>query len=162
MSPVLAEKTATLQNLLKNLPYDSIARNSDQVEKQIAEQNPKYDTFQNAGEDKPQKLKRLSVSYRNEELLDGRTGALVINRDYANFIYSQLDMDKMRRLQEMRRMAMFAEVSDCTDEICDEAMTYDDISKQLITFSLEGDYNDEIKGAVKTEFERFVEIYDLE
>lgn len=162
MSPTLVEKTQTLQNLLNNLPYDSIVRNSEQVETQIKEQNPKYDTFQSAGEEKPLKLKRLSVSYRNEELLDGRTGSLIINRDYANFIYSQLDMDKMRRLQEMRRMAMFAEVSDCVDEICDETMTYDDVTKQLITFSLDGEYNDEIKNAIKTEFERFVEIYDLD
>ncbi len=162
MSPVLAEKTETLQNLLKNLPYDSIVRNSDQVEKQIAEQNPKYDLFQGAGEEAPQKLKRLSVSYRNEELLDTRTGALIINRDYANFIYSQLDMDKMRRLQEMRRMAMFAEVSDCVDEICDETMTYDDVTKLLITFSLEGNYNDDVKSALKKEFDRFVEVFDLD
>ncbi len=162
MSPVLAEKTATLQNLMKNLPYDSIVRNSSQVEKQIEEQNPKYDLFQNAGEQRPQKLKRLSVSYRNEEMLDGRTGALIINRDYANFIYSQLDMDKMRRLQEMRRMAMFAEVSDCTDEICDEAMTYDEVTKRLISFELDGEYNNEIKEAVKKEFEKFVEIFDLD
>lgn len=162
MHSVLAEKTAALHDLLQNLPFNAIARNEDGVDKQIREQNPKYEVFQSTGERREQKLRRLSVSYRNEELLDGRTGSLIINRDYANFIYSQMDMDKMRRLQEMRRMAMFAEVSDCVDEICDETMTYDDVTKQLISFVLEGEYTDEIKECVKKEFERFVQAFELD
>lgn len=133
----MSESTQTnrilVQNLLKNLPYNTIANQAQQDSSEISTHNPKYELFDAAGEQRGQKLKRLSVAYRNDELTnDLRTGSLVINRDYANFIYSQLDMDKLRRLQEMRRIATFAEVSDCVDEICDETIVYDDVSKELV------------------------------
>ena len=163
----MSESTQTnrilVQNLLKNLPYNTIANQAQQDSSEISTHNPKYELFDAAGEQRGQKLKRLSVAYRNDELTnDLRTGSLVINRDYANFIYSQLDMDKLRRLQEMRRIATFAEVSDCVDEICDETIVYDDVSKELFNFELAGDYNDEIKEAIKSEFYKFVQIFDLD
>jgi hypothetical protein len=82
---------------------------------------------------------------------------------YHEYIYANVDTDKIRRLAEYRRMASFSEVSDCLDEICDEFIVKDENNKiSHLNFSSFADFSAEEKTEILKEFEKFVHIYDLE
>jgi len=72
-----------------------------------------------------------------------------------------MDVDKIRRIQEYRRMAAYAEVSDAIDEICDETIVKDE-EGNIITIDIEGKYKDNIKKELKKEWQKFITIFKLE
>jgi hypothetical protein len=91
----------------------------------------------------------------------GNPGSFAINKDYQAFVYASLDKDKGRRMMDYRRMAAYAELADCLDEICDECIVRDD-NGDIVTFDLKGSYSKTIQDEIQKEFKKFVEIYDLE
>jgi hypothetical protein len=85
----------------------------------------------------------------------------MINKDYQAFIYANVDKDKARRLTDYRRMAAYAELADCLDEIADECIVKDE-NDTIINFSLRGEYTKEVKDIIEKEFKKFIQIFDLE
>jgi hypothetical protein len=85
------------------------------------------------------------------------------NQQYHKYIYAQVDVDKVRRIAEYRRMAAYAEVSDCLDEICDEFINKDENGKVVkIKFSPFAKLDTEQRVEIEKEFYKFINIYELE
>ena len=163
-------------NLLVNKTEEEIRKDAQDHDREVGndggDKNEKYKLFADTSSHRALKLRNLSVSQKGEvSALSGKGGkgispigggGTISNQDYTNFVYSQLEQDKIRRLQEMRRMAVYAEVSDCLDEICDEAFVKDPESDELIECTVIGDQNPEIKSTIEREFISFAENFDLD
>lgn len=148
-------------NVLQRLPY--VAAGFD-----VSQGNPKYDLFDRLSKRTEFRLLKQSVitgPAMNSEYGDSNhKGNLFGSQNpYHNYIYAHIDTDKIRRISEYRRMASFSEVSDCLDEICDEFIVKDDNGKIIhLNFSTFADLESEEKTELQKEFEKFINIYDLE
>lgn len=144
-----------ISNILTRLPY------VNQAAADITDTNPKYDLFARLSKRRDEYALKQSVVIGPEMRDDYSLGSIVIDNAYHQFIYARIDTDKIRRLAEYRRMAGYAEVSDCLDEISDETINTDDNS-DIIKFKLNGDHTTEIKAELAKEFSRFIQVFDLE
>jgi len=130
--------------------------------------NPKYELFDRLSKRNQMKVMKQSVlvgPYLNQDGFNQMNPANVFGSDkgYHQYIYANLDVDKQRRLAEYRRMAAFAEVSDCLDEICDEFITKDEQGKVIkIKFTNITKMEEETKDEIQKEFYKFVQNFDLE
>ena len=131
-----------------------------QILKDIENVNPKYSTFDEISPSRDERLQRLSVS-KPKSNADDISGQVMINKDYHKFMYANIDLDKVRRIQEYRRMAGYAELSDCLDEICDEAVIKDEHGK-ITKFHLRGDYDKNVKNEITKEWDQFSSYFALE
>lgn len=150
-----------MSSLVSKLPFMQ-----DVVETET--NNPKYELFDRLSKRYEMKVMKQSVlvgPYLNQNSLDAANPANVFGSDkgYHQYIYANIDVDKQRRLSEYRRMAAFAEVSDCLDEICDEFINKDErgnVIKLLHTNTTK--LNEEVKSELEKEFYKFVQCFDLE
>ena len=152
--------TSLLGSFVSKLPY------AYQLIDTIIQRNPKFNLFKGVTPKAEQYIQDESVFLQQElgneqQTGIGAPGNLLINKDYQNFVYANIDKDKHRRLQDYRRMAAYAELSDCVDEISDECIVKDE-NDSVVTFQLRGEYSKEIKNTVEKEFKRFVTVFDLE
>lgn len=149
-----------MSSLVSKLPFMD-----DIIESEV--NNPKYELFDRLSKRYEMKVMKQSVlvgPYLNQDGLNGMNPANVFGSDkgYHQFIYANLDVDKQRRLSEYRRMAAFAEVSDCLDEICDEFITKDESGKVIkLLFTNISKIEEETKSEIEKEFYKFVENYNL-
>ena len=131
----------------------------------MMERNPKYRDFKGVEPRREEMIQDQSVFLNDPELSfgsgPGTPGALQNNKDYQAFIYANVDKDKTRRLTDYRRMAAFAELADCIDEICDECIVKDE-NDNITQFNLRGSYTKEVKDAIEKEYKKFITIFDLE
>ena len=102
------------------VPYSSI----DEMES-VSEVNPKYKLFYNTGSDRDRLLTKHSIS-RNTVDDDHPNGMMSVDKNYHQFMYSNVDHDKGKRLRDYRIMSMYSEVADALDEICDEFIVPDE------------------------------------
>jgi hypothetical protein len=144
-----------IASVLARLPY------VNQAVQDITDINPKYELFSRLSKRREEYALKQSVIIGPELRDSYDVGNIVIDNTYHQFIYAKIDTDKIRRLAEYRRMAAYAEVSDCLDEISDEAINNDD-NGDIIKYSLKGDYPSEIKAEVTKEFNKFIQVFDLE
>jgi hypothetical protein len=147
-------------SILSKLPYVQ-----DVVETEA--NNPKYELFDRLSKKRELKIMQQSVitgPYMNKEFADYyNPNAITSDKGYHNYIYAQIDSDKIRRLAEYRRMAAFAEVADCLDEICDEFVNFDDNGKAVnIKFSGFNKLSTEERSEIEKEFYKFINSFDLE
>jgi hypothetical protein len=147
-------------SILSKLPYVQ-----DVVETEA--NNPKYELFDRLSKKRELKIMQQSVitgPYMNKEFADYyNPNAITSDKGYHNYIYAQIDSDKIRRLAEYRRMAAFAEVADCLDEICDEFINFDDNGKAInIKFSGFNKLDTEERSELEREFYKFINNFDLE
>ena len=153
-----APNSPLLSSFISRLPFayqviDSMVRN-----------NPKYQLFKDQASLRDEMLQDQSVflSQPNvDNYTTGTPGSFSINKDYQAFVYASIDKDKGRRMMDYRRMAAYAELADCLDEICDECIVKDD-DGNIVDFDLNGNYSKTIQDEIKKEFKKFIEIYDLE
>ena len=147
-----------MSSFLSRLPYayqiiDSMVRN-----------NPKFYSFKDQASLRDQMLEDQSV-FMHQPNVDnystGNPGSFSINKDYQAFVYASLDKDKGRRMMDYRRMAAYAELADCLDEICDECIVKDE-SGDITAFELKGSYSKTVQDEVANEYKKFVEVFDLE
>jgi hypothetical protein len=130
--------------------------------------NPRYELFDRLSKRYEMKVMKQSVlvgPYLNQNSLDATNPANVFGSDkgYHQYIYANLDVDKQRRLSEYRRMAAFAEVSDCLDEICDEFVNKDEkghVIKLVHTDNIR--VPEEVKSEIVKEFHKFIQGFDLD
>lgn len=145
-----------LDKALKTVPYSNFLNSPNQTEI-----NKKFEIFSDASITKDEKVQRLSVVNRFDELLENTTQAGLWVNSLAELIFSSDSNDKARRIEGYRQMSGFPEVSDCIREICDEFLVKDE-NGRIIQFALRGDYPEEVKESVKEEFYKFLEIFELE
>ena len=142
--------------LLAKIPY------SWRIIDSISELNPKYEEFHDLATKKDERLAQQSIVQNAPGGQEALGGLLVdVNKSYHQYMYAGLDMDKIRRLQDYRRMANYSEVSDALDEICDETIVKDD-NNQIITFQTRGEHNKEIIKELRGEWKKFIVNFDLE
>jgi hypothetical protein len=148
-----------LGSFLSRLPY------AYNIINQMMERNPKFQDFKNVAPKREELIQDESIFLNDPEMAmqggPGTPGALLINKDYQAFIYAQVDKDKTRRIQDYRRMAAFAELADCLDEISDECIVRDE-NDDITQFNLRGSYTKEAKDTVEKEYKKFVDIFELE
>jgi hypothetical protein len=149
--------TSLLGAFVSRLPYAYNLIDS------IMQRNPKFQDFKDAEPKRQELIQNQSVYLQEPEFnaAPGTPGSIIVNKDYQSFIYAQVDKDKTRRLTDYRRMAAYAELADCIDEICDECIVKDE-NDNIVTFNLRGDYTKEIKDNTEKEFKKFISVFDLE
>ena len=153
-------QTSLLGAFVSRLPY------AYQIIDAMVKNNPKFDDFKNQTSLRDEMLQDQSVflsqPHNNDNYGLGTPGAFSINKDYQAFVYANIDKDKPRRLTDYRRMAAYAELADCLDEICDECLVVDE-DGELLKFELVGgSYSKTIQDELQKEFKKFIQIYDLE
>lgn len=146
-----------LSSFLSRLPY------AYAVVDAMVKNNPKFYAFKNQSSLRDEMLQDQSVflAQPDDHYGTGTPGSFSINKDYQAFVYASLDKDKGRRLMDYRRMAAYAELADCLDEICDECIVKDE-NGEIVDFDLKGAYSKTIQDELKKEFKKFIEIFDLE
>ena len=147
-----------LSSFVSRLPF------AYQIIQSMISSNPKFYTFKDQASLKDQMLQDQSVFLAQpnaDNYSTGTPGSFGINKDYQAFVYASLDKDKGRRMMDYRRMAAYAELADCLDEICDECIVKDD-EGNVVDFDLKGSYSKTVQDEIKKEFKKFIEIYDLE
>jgi len=149
--------TSLLGAFASRLPYAYTILDS------IMLRNPKFKDFKNAEPKREELIQGESVFYNEPNFQGGggAPGSIIVNKDYQSFVYAQIDKDKSRRLSDYRRMAAYAELSNCIDEICDECIVKDE-NDNIVTFNLRGEYSKEVKDNIEKEFKKFITIFDLE
>jgi hypothetical protein len=120
--------------------------------------NPKYEIFHDLASSRDEKLRKLSIAVPTSTDIAG--GQIMVNKDYQQFMYANIDLDKIRRLQEYRRMAGYAQLADCLDEICDESIVKDENGK-IVHFVFKGNYDKDIKEGINQEWEAIVNYFQL-
>ncbi len=159
----MADKGTFGRNLQKfissNLPYRSPAAIIDDV----AAENPKFKEFYQAGTVRKELLAQHSVIAPKVPESSHPVGSFLADKAYNELMYATLDVDKYRRVRDYRTMAQFAEVADALDEICDEFLNEDEHGK-MINLSLRsvvGDFDPLVSKQLHTEFEKFINLFDL-
>jgi hypothetical protein len=149
-----------VSSILQRLPYVTAPIEMDT-------NNPKYELFDRLAKKTQLKLLKQSIitgpSMTKADMDANSKGSITSHSPYHNYVYANLDTDKTRRLAEYRRMASFAEVSDCIDEICDEFIVKDENNKVIhLKYSSFAELGPEEKTELQKEFEKFINIFDLE
>lgn len=123
------------------------------------EKNPKFETFNEITARREERLQKLSIFQQQDET--GNRGGSMVDKSYHQFMYADIDVDKIRRLQEYRRMAAYSELSDAIDEICDECIVK---NKQgnILDFLLKGKHDNSIRESLKHEWSTFANVFNLE
>jgi hypothetical protein len=152
-------QTTLLGAFVSRLPY------AYQIIDAMVKNNPKFYDFKKQSSLRDQMLQDQSVFLAQSPNQDnyglGNPGSFAINKDYQAFVYANIDKDKQRRLMDYRRMAAYAELADCLDEICDECIVIDD-NDDIVNFAIRGSYSKTIQDTISKEFRNFVQIFDLE
>ena len=152
-------QTSLMGAFISRMPY------ALQVIDTMVKNNPKFYEFKNQTSLRDEMLQDQSVFLAQNPSADnytaGAPGSFAINKDYQAFMYASLDKDKGRRLMDYRRMAAYAELADCLDEICDECIVTDD-NNNIVQFNLVGDYSNVVENTIAKEFNNFIQIFELE
>lgn len=156
----VAHQTTLLSSFVSRLPF------AYQIVDAMVKNNPKFYLFKDQSSVKDEMLQDQSVFLSQPNTgtgysANGTPGSFSVNKDYQAFIYASLDKDKGRRIMDYRRMAAYAELADCLDEICDECIVQDE-NGDVVDFSLQGLYSKTVKDEIKKEFDNFIEIYELD
>ena len=154
-SKISRTSSSYLDQLLAKLPY------THRIIDDISSLNPKYDDFSDLTKRKEERIAQQSVVVHKDPGSDTGIGSILVNKDYQLYMYSNIDVDKIRRLQQYRRMAAYSEVSDAIDEICDETIVKNQ-EGDIISMSIEGSYSDDMKKEIRKEWKKFVSIFKLE
>lgn len=145
-----------VSSILQKLPYVQTTTEADV-------NNPKYELFERISKNRQLRVMKQSVITGPFYQDDGSAGSFASDKTYHKYIYANVDSDKTRRISEYRRMAAYAEISDCLDEICDEFLTKDENGKLIkIIFTGIGKTDSETRTEIEKEFYKFIKIFDLE
>lgn len=141
-----------MTNLVSRLPY------SYGVLDNARDKNPKFDAFSNVSSKREDRIQKLSLLQKDDDVY---MGGNIIDKTYHQYMYADLDADKVRRIQDYRRMSAYAELSDAIDEICDECITKNK-QGEIVEFLLKGKYDNSIRESLKEEWKTFINIFTLE
>lgn len=139
------------------LPYGSY-NTLETVEKL----NPKYVEFQDTGSKRAEALARQSVSSNTQ--FNNETAAAFFNIDtnYSQYMYANVQADKIARLRDYRVMAAYAEVANALDEICDECINTNENEEVIRIQFKDQDLPSQTKTEVEEEFMKYIKNFELE
>ena len=127
----------------------------------VSKLNPKYEVFEDLASDRHSRIVQQSVykaDLTGEEL---GLGGLLADKNFQRFMYANLDLDKVKRLQEYRRMASYPTLSDCLDEICDELLFEDTQGDYTLLKIKDGIFSKIIEEEIHKEWEKFIDLFEL-
>jgi hypothetical protein len=139
------------------LPYGSYST-IETVEKL----NPKFVEFQDTGSRRTEALARQSISSNTQFNNESPAAFFNIDTNYSQYMYANIQADKIARLGDYRVMAAFAEVANALDEICDECINTDENGQIIRLQFKEEDLPSQTRTAVEEEFQSYVKNYELE
>ena len=138
------------------LPYSNV-----DVMDTIGDINPKYKLFYGTGGNREKALTKHSIS-RHTSDDEHPNGMMSVDKNYHQFMYANVDHDKGKRLRDYRIMALYSEVADALDEICDDFITPDE-NGDVITMQLfNQDFSSVQKSELEKEFRRFSNYFDFD
>lgn len=140
-----------ISTLVARMPY------TYRILQNAVEANPKYDIFSNLITRKDQRVQQQSILQQQ----DAGAGSILIDKRYHQIMYADVDTDKVRRIQDYRKMAAYAELADCIDEIADEAIVKNN-EGDIVKLFVRGDHDKIVEEAIQSEWKKFVQVYDLE
>jgi hypothetical protein len=148
----------SLKNFINTrLPYQSYGTIDT-----VSKLNPKYRLFQNTGSKRTEALSRQSVSSNTDYNNLDPAGIIGLDNNFTQYMYANIQHDKISRLRDYRVMAAFAEVADALDEICDECINKDHKGKIVSIEFHETDLDDKSKDIIEKEFQKFIGYFDLQ
>ena len=80
---------------------------SYQLIDRITELNPKYEVFKDLPSNRADRVTQQSV-FRQPKPEDTPFGSIFSNKSYQELMYANIEMDKVKRLQDYRRMASYS------------------------------------------------------
>lgn len=139
------------------LPYGSY-NTIDTVEKL----NPKFMDFQDTGSRKTEALSRHSISSSTEFNNDSPAAYFNIDTNFTQYMYANVQADKISRLRDYRVMAAYSEVSNALDEICDEIFSTDE-NGYIVKLKFKDESTPaDTKQQIEEEFQNFIRHFELD
>jgi hypothetical protein len=139
------------------LPYQSYT-----VIDTISKLNPKFKTFQDTGSKRTEALSRQSISSSSEYNDISPTAFFNIDSNFTQYMYANVQADKIARIRDYRVMAAFSEVAEALDEICDESINKNE-NGDIVTLEFPNEnLKTEIKGNISEEFEKLMGYFEFE
>jgi hypothetical protein len=127
----------------------------------ISKLNPKYKVFQDTGSKRTEALARQSISSNTDYNSLDPSGIIGLDNNFTQYMYANIQHDKISRLRDYRTMASFSEIADALDEICDESINRDVQGKVVKLEFPELDIDDKDKDTLQKEFQKYVNYFDL-
>jgi len=148
----------SFNNFVNKLPYTG---NSTVIDN-IAELNPKFETFYKIGSTQQERNLRQAVSVvQDPNNPQSNLNGVIIDKGYHDYLYALVDTDKGKRVADYRIMASYAEISHALDEICDETLVKDDKGKYgQLHISEKLDENQ--KKEIQKSFEYVMDLFNLD
>lgn len=143
--------------IASKMPY-----NQSYVMDNVMDLNPKFKHFYNTGTKRDVALAKHSVSQQVVSWDQG-VGAIAVDKNYHQFMYANVDLDKEKRLRDYRIMAAYAEVGDALDEIVDDAINISNDDGRIVKVSFKDtDLTESAKTELTKEFDKIVRYFDFE
>ena len=128
----------------------------------VQDLNPKFKHFYNTGTKREVALAKNSISQQVISWDQG-VGAVAIDKNYHQFMYANVDLDKEKRLRDYRVMAAYAEVGDALDEICDDSINVNEDTGNVVNVKFkDSDLTEAAKSELTKEFNNLVKYFDFE
>lgn len=140
-----------ISTLVARMPYNY------RMLQNALDSNPKYDTFNKLITRREERIYKQSITQTQPE----QAGNIVIDKRYTQLMYADIDVDKTRRLQDYRKMASYAELAECVDEIADEAIVRDQ-NGDIIKLFLRGEHDKIVEDMIEKEWKKFIQVFQLE
>jgi hypothetical protein len=128
----------------------------------IEKLNPKFTEFQETGSRKSEVLTKHSISSNTQFNNDSPAAYFNIDTNFSQYMYANIQADKIARLRDYRVMGAYAEVANAMDEICDECINKDDNGTIIKLSFKKDDLLSDIKTAVEDEFQTYIKHFELE
>lgn len=138
------------------LPYTSYS-----VVDTVSKLNPKYKVFQDTGSKRTEALMRQSVSSSTQYNNIDPAGIIGLDNNFTQYMYANIQHDKISRIRDYRVMASFSEVADALDEICDEVVNRDANGRVVYCKFPDLELKDEEKETLQEEFQKYISYFDL-
>lgn len=139
------------------LPYGSF-NTLETVEKL----NPKYIEFQDTGSRREEALTRQSISSNTQFNNDSPSAFFNIDNNFSQYMYANVQADKIARLRDYRVMSAFSEVANALDEICDECVNKDENGNIIKVFFKDEEIASQIKSDIEEEFQDYIKSFELD
>ena len=147
----------SLMNYINSrLPYQSYT-----VIDTVNKLNPKFKVFQETGSKRTEALSRQSISSNTPYNSIDPAGIIGLDNNFTQYMYANIQHDKIARIRDYRVMAAFSEVADALDEICDEALNKDKNGKIVYLNLTDIDIDSENAEVLEKEFQKYVTYFDL-
>lgn len=134
---------------------------SYQIIDKISEMNPKYEVFNKLVSDRESRVAAQSI-YRQQKTDDSLFGSMISNKAYQKLMYANIELDKVKRLQDYRRMSTYAELVDAIEEMSDELIVEDEDGKIVKLEINKEEYSQIIIDEIKKEFEKFISYFEFD